>query len=294
MFTEQQNPKTGQIDGMSAAEIVALINAEDHTVADVVQAALPQIAQAVEAIVAAFGRGGRLIYMGAGTSGRLGVLDAVELLPTYSIPPEQVIGLMAGGHGAMMRSVEGAEDSRALGESDLHAVNLSAHDIVVGIAASGHTPYVLGGLEYAKSIGAFTVGIACNTPAPLLDIADIAIPLPVGPEVVTGSTRMKAGTAQKMALNLISTASMIRIGKTYGNLMVDVRVTNDKLARRAARIVQQLGGVSEAEAADLLQAAGGSAKIAIVMARRGVDEETARNWLDAAGGFLRRVIDEND
>lgn len=290
MFTEAFNPKTETIDQLSALEIVRLINEEDQRVATVIHAALPQIAAAIDAAVAAFAQGGRLIYIGAGTSGRLGVLDAVECVPTFNIRSGQVQGILAGGDRAMMHSVEAAEDNPEGGENDLRAAGLTARDVVVGIAASGHTPYVLGALKYASQIGAVTVGVSCNSPAPVLDLATIPIPLPVGAEVITGSTRMKAGSAQKMALNMISTGAMIRSGKVYGNLMVDVQVINEKLVKRAVRIVQKLTDLDETAARALLRDAGNNAKVAIVMARRATDAATARRLLDEAGGFLRTVI----
>ncbi len=292
MSTEDANVKTTQLDQLATVDMLRIINEEDQKVARVVGQALPQIAQAVDAAVAAFARGGRLIYAGAGTSGRLGVLDAVECVPTFDVSPDLVIGLIAGGTSAMMRAVEGAEDRPELGESDLKALNLTPADVVVGIAASGTTPYVLGALAYAEHVGAVTVGISCNDPAPLLDQAQIKIALPVGAEVITGSTRLKAGTAQKMALNMISTAAMARSGKVYGNLMVDLQVTNEKLARRARRIVQQVTGVDEATAQKLLVEANNSTKVAIVMGRRGVDAAVARELLRQANGFLRAVIDD--
>ncbi len=291
MSTEATNPRTEQLDQLSTLEMLQIINEEDQKVALAVQQALPQIVLAVDAVVAAFARGGRLIYAGAGTSGRLGVLDAVECPPTFSVSPEMVVGLIAGGSGAMMHSVEGAEDTRELGAGDLRGIGFNDRDVLVGIAASGTTPYVLGALAYAAQVGAVTVGISCNAPAPVLDQAQIRIALLVGPEVLTGSTRMKAGTAQKMTLNMISTAAMARSGKVYGNLMVDVQVTNEKLARRAGRIVAQIAGVDEATAKSLLAAADNNVKTAIVMQRRGVDAETARALLRQANGFLRRVID---
>lgn len=291
MLTEQQNPRTAEIDRLDTLDMLRVINDEDQRVALVVREALPDIARAVDAIAAAFDAGGRLIYVGAGTSGRIGILDAVECVPTFNTPPEQVQGLIAGGAAAVTRSVEGAEDRREAGADDLRGLDLSPRDVVVGIAASGSTPYVIGALAYAAQVGAVTVGISCNVPAPVLTLAQIPIGLPVGPEVITGSTRLKAGTAQKLVLNMLSTASMIRSGKVYGNLMVDVQVTNDKLAHRARRIVQQVTGVDEATATDLLQRAGQSAKVAIVMARRGVDADTARSMLSAAGGHLRKVIE---
>jgi N-acetylmuramic acid 6-phosphate etherase len=291
MLTENRNPNSARIDVLPSLDIVRVISAEDQHAARIVAEAAPAIAQAIDAVVERWPRGGRLIYIGAGTSGRLGILDAVECLPTYGVPADRVIGLIAGGEAAFVRSVEGAEDRPELGEGDLRAIGLTAADVVVGIAASGHTPYTLGAIAYADHIGAATVGISCNAPAPLLEAAQIAIALPVGPEVVTGSTRMKAGTAQKLTLNMISTGAMVRLGKVYGNLMVDVQVSNSKLVRRAQGIVREIGGVSADEAARLLDAAGGHAKTAIVMARRGVNAHEARALLDAADGFLRRVID---
>ncbi len=291
MLTESQNPRTTAIDSLSPLEVVRLINEEDAKIAGVVHAALPQIAQAVEAITARMADGGRLIYVGAGTSGRLGVLDAVECVPTYSTEPGQVVGLIAGGYGALVQSVEGAEDNAEAGRADLLALGLTADDSVVGIAASGRTPYVLGALAFAKEAGALTVGISCNVPAAVLDAAQIAIGVPVGAEVVTGSTRMKAGTAQKLVLNMLSTATMIGLGKVYGNLMVDVRPTNEKLVDRARRIIAQIAGVAYDEAARLLDASGGEVKTAIAMSRRGVGAPAARDLLRAAGGQLRDVID---
>ena len=290
MLTEERNPNTERIDQLATLDMLYVINDEDQRVAQVVRDAIPQIARAVEAVTSAFARGGRLIYVGAGTSGRLGVLDAVECVPTFSIDPSQVQGLLAGGIGAMTRSVEGAEDRFELGEREVRALGVSEQDVVVGIAASGMTPYVLGAVAAANDAGAVTVGISCNVPAPLLDAAQIAIALPVGAEVVSGSTRLKAGTAQKMVLNMISTASMIRSGKVYGNLMVDVQVVNDKLARRARRIITQVTDVDDAAAADLLARAGSNAKVAIVMHKCGVDLAEARALLDAANGHLRAVI----
>lgn len=276
---------------MTSLEMLQTINDEDARIAQAVKEALPQIGQAVDAIVAALANDGRLIYIGAGTSGRLGILDAVECLPTYSMSPDKIMGIIAGGEGAITRSVEGAEDRYDGGIDDLKAINLTAQDVVVGIAASGRTPYVLGALDYAKQLGAITIAVSCNVPAPILDAAQIRIGVPVGPEVVTGSTRMKAGTAQKLVLNMLSTASMVRSGKVYGNLMVDVQATNEKLVGRARGIIRQIAGVDEATAAGLLEAAGGSVKIAVVMHRRAVNAERARTLLDEAHGHLRQVID---
>jgi len=290
MLTEQSNPNTLHIDQLDSLGIVQAINREDRTVAEVVGAALPQIAQAVDMIVARMQAGGRLIYMGAGTSGRLGVLDAVECMPTYSTPPGLVVGLLAGGDQALTHSIEGSEDDEAAGRADLVALKLDAHDALVGIAASGRTPYVLAGMRYAAEVGAARIGIACNAPAPLLEAAEIAVPLVVGPEVIAGSTRMKSGSAQKMALNMLSTATMIRLGKVYGNLMVDVQPSNSKLEGRARGLVMRVTGVDEATAADLLARSGRSVKLAIVMAQRGVDAEAGRTLLEATGGRLREVI----
>lgn len=290
MLTEQQNPESLDIDALSTQEIITVINNQDKDVAAAVEKVLPDIARAVDAIVDCLGKGGRLIYIGAGTSGRLGVLDAVECVPTYGTPPEMVQGLIAGGEQAFTHSIEGAEDKPELAQADLKAIDLSGQDVVVGIAASGRTPYVLGAIDYAKSIGAKTTGIACNVPAPLLESADIAIGIEVGAEVVTGSTRMKAGTAQKMVLNMLSTASMIKLGKVYGNLMVDVQVTNEKLAQRARRIIQQIAQVDGPTAASLLEHAENNVKVAIVMHTKQVDYEQAQALLKKHNGYLRRII----
>lgn len=291
MQTEQQNPNTLMIDSLSTLDMLRVINAEDMKVAQAVQAVLPAVAQAIDAIVERFKRGGRLIYIGAGTSGRLGVLDAVECVPTFGVPPTMVQGILAGGMPAMIRSVEGAEDNPELAREDLRSLPLTADDAVVGIAASGTTPYVIGALEYARAVGAVTIGIACNAPAPVLDAAEIAIGVVVGPEVITGSTRLKSGTAQKLVLNMISTGAMIKLGKVYGNLMVDVQATNIKLVQRAKRIVMAITGLTDDRAAaDLLDAADREVKTAIVMHKRGVDAAEARRLLAAAGGMLRAVI----
>ena len=293
MLTEQRNPNTTNIDQLSALEIVQRINAEDQTVAMAVQATLPQIAQAVEGIVERLGRGGRLIYLGAGTSGRLGILDAVECVPTFNTEPEQVQALIAGGDTAFLKAVEGAEDNRDAAAADLKARSLGANDALIGIAASGRTPYVLGGIAYGRSIGALTVGVSCNVPSALLDAVEIGIGVPVGPEVITGSTRMKAGTAQKMVLNMLSTAAMIRLGKVYGNLMVDVKVTNEKLKGRARGILEEITGLDAEAAAKLLDESGNQVKVAAVMHHRQVDRETAQRILEENDGFLRRVTEES-
>ncbi|NLT41885.1 MAG: N-acetylmuramic acid 6-phosphate etherase [Anaerolineae bacterium] len=290
MLTESRNPRSAAIDTLPTLEVLRLINDEDATVAGTVRRALPDIAQAVDAVVDSLGRGGRLFYVGAGTSGRLAVLDAVELVPTYSAPPDLVVPLIAGGTPALTRSLEGVEDRDEEGRRDLLEAGVRAGDVVVGLAASGRTPYVLGALAAARGAGAVTVGISCNQPAPLLEAADIAIALPVGPEVITGSTRMKAGTAQKMALNLLSTAAMVRLGKVYGNLMVDVQVKNAKLERRARGMVMEITGLEEERAGQLLARAGYEVKTAVVMALLGVSVEEARERLAGSGGVLRKVI----
>ncbi len=290
MITEQANPRSEKIDTLSALEIVQIINREDQMVAKAVEAVLPQIAAAVEAITRRIEQGGRLIYIGAGTSGRLAVLDAAECVPTYSVPPDLVQAVMAGGERALIHSVEGAEDDRALARHDLAAIPLTSKDTLVGIAASGTTPYVLEAIACARELGAVTVGISCNVPAPLLDAADIAIGVVSGPEVIAGSTRMKAGTAQKLVLNMLSTATMIRLGKVYGNLMVDVSVSNDKLLRRARGLVAKITGVDDGRATQLLTQANNEVKTAIVMERKQVDATNARELLAQANGHLRRVI----
>jgi N-acetylmuramic acid 6-phosphate etherase len=290
MLTEQPNPRSEQIDQLSTLEVLQLMNEEDAKVAQVVQAALPDIAQAVDAIVAGIEKGGRLVYVGAGTSGRLGVLDAAECVPTFNTPPGLVIGIIAGGEVALTTAIEGAEDSVENGRRDLEAIDLNERDIVVGIAASGRTPYVLGAVAYATELGSVTIGIACNCPAPLLDAAQIKIGLPVGPEIITGSTRLKAGTAQKMVLNMLSTGSMVRLDKVYGNRMVDLRATNKKLVHRAERIVADIAQVSLDEAQRLLALAENDVKVAIVVARLHVTPDEARHLLATAGGRLRTVI----
>lgn len=264
LLTESRNPRSAHIDKCSTEEIVRIINAEDKTVADAVEKETAQIAKLIDAGVVALENGGRLIYIGAGTSGRLGVLDAAECRPTYGVDDNTVVGLIAGGRGAMFSAVEGAEDSLTLAEEELRAIGFTSRDVLVGLAASGRTPYVIGGLKYAKSIGAVTGSVACTANAEISAIADIPIEVLTGAEVVTGSTRMKAGTAQKMVLNMLSTGVMIRLGKVMGNLMVDVQATNDKLKARAVRIVMEAAEVDKATAELALQQNGGSAKKAIL------------------------------
>ncbi|HQE93767.1 MAG TPA: N-acetylmuramic acid 6-phosphate etherase [Anaerolineae bacterium] len=309
-ITESRHPATQDIDTVSTLEMVRLINAEDAKVAAAVKAELPAVAEAIDRIVARMRDGGRLIYIGAGTSGRLGVLDASECPPTFSAAPGQVIGLIAGGDAALTTAVEGAEDNPEAGARDIAVLDVGAPDSVVGIAASGSTPYVLGGMAEARRRGALVVSLACNRPAPVHELADIAIAPLVGPEALTGSTRLKAGTAQKMVLNMLSTGVMIRLGKTYSNLMVDVQATNAKLRRRALRIVvetvQDARGrmqtarssasvdhasrITEEEAARALEVCNGEVKTAIVALVNEVTPEVARRQLETAGGVVRRAL----
>lgn len=275
MITEQRNPNSMHIDRASALEIVQIINYEDKLVPLAIEKCLPQIAQAVEKIVIAFQQGGRLIYMGAGTSGRLGVLDASECPPTYGVSPDMVVGLIAGGERALRHPIEGAEDNREQGKLDLQAIQCNEKDVVVGIAASGRTPYVLGGLEYANKLGAVTISIASNPNSAMAQIAKIAIDTIVGPEVLTGSSRMKSGTAQKLVLNMLTTASMVQIGKCYQNLMVDVQASNEKLRARAIRIVMQATECTKEVAEHTLKMADGNAKLAIMMQLGNLDKESA-------------------
>lgn len=290
LTTEQANPESAKIDQMTSFEVVSVINGEDAKVAAAVRRALPEIADAVDVIAAAIAGGGRLFYLGAGTSGRLGILDAVECVPTFSVAPDLVQGLIAGGELAVTRSIEGAEDQPELARRDLVERGLTAADVVCGIAASGRTPYVIGGLQYAKSLGAKTIAIACNMDSPIGALAEISIGVDVGPEVIAGSTRMKAGTAQKMILNMLSSGAMIRLGKVYGNLMVDVKVSNQKLAERACRLVMRLTGKDEEHARELLLRANNEVKAAVVMARLGVEYVEASGMLTSADGKLRAVI----
>ena len=293
LVSEERNPRTMGIDLMSSTEIVGVINAEDRVVPEAVGKTLPQVARAIDAIVTAFNAGGRLVYIGAGTSGRLGVLDASECPPTFGVPPGMVVGLIAGGPSAITHATEGAEDRVEAGAADLRAINLASRDVVVGIAVSGRTPYVIGALDYAKSVGTVTVALTCNPDSAIAAMADISIAPVVGPEVLTGSTRLKSGTAQKLVLNMLSTASMIRIGKTYQNLMVDMHASNLKLVARAVRIVMQATGCTEHEAEEALTRAGNDVKVAIVTLLTGQGVEEARTAIAGAGGFLRRAIDKD-
>ena len=290
-LTERRNPRSTTIDTASALEIVDLIGAEDAGVPAAVAKARAEIAGAIELIEGAFRSGGRLIYVGAGTSGRLGVLDAAECPPTFGTPPAMVVGLIAGGAPALVRSIEGAEDDTAAAERELNALRVARTDVVVGIAASGTTPYVGAALARAQALGARTVFLSCSEPPTgLRQSCDICITVLVGPEIVTGSTRMKAGTATKLVLNTLTTGAMIRIGKTYGNLMVDLRAWNDKLVDRSQRIVMEAAGVDRSAARSAIEAADGSVKTAIVMARRGVARGEAERLLSEHAGRLRAIV----
>jgi N-acetylmuramic acid 6-phosphate etherase len=290
--TELVNERSNGLDTMATLDMLRIINEEDVKAVAAVQAVLPQVALAVERIADAFRAGGRLIYVGAGTSGRLGVLDASECLPTFGVPPEMVFGIIAGGERALTRAIEGAEDDTSAGEQAIQDVAVQANDVVVGISASGCAPFVRAAIAEAKRCGATTVGIANSQNAPLCLDADIPIEAVVGPEVLQGSTRMKSGTAQKLILNMLSTGAMVRIGKTHGNRMVDVQCSNAKLVNRAERLVRDIGLVSgDADVRATLDAGGGNVKTAIVMARRSVDFDTAITLLQAADGFLSKVID---
>jgi N-acetylmuramic acid 6-phosphate etherase len=290
-LTERRNPRSATIDTASALEIVDLIGAEDATVPGAVAAAREEIAHALELIEAAFRAGGRLIYVGAGTSGRLGVLDAAECPPTFGTPPEWVAGVIAGGLPALIRSIEGAEDDVNAGIGEMDARRVGPADVVVGIAASGTTPFVRAALSRAQTLGARTVLVSCSEPPALLqETCDVCVTVLVGPEIVTGSTRMKAGTATKLVLNTLTTGAMIRIGKVYGNLMVDLRAWNDKLVDRGQRIVMETTGLDRERALSVIQAADGRVKTAIVMARRNVSRDEADRLLAEHGGQLRTVV----
>ena len=290
LITEQRNPNSMHVDSLSALEIVQLMNEEDKQVPLAIEKCLPQIAQAVECIVAAFQQGGRLVYIGAGTSGRLGVLDASECPPTFGVSPEMVKGIIAGGERALRHPIEGAEDSKAQAVVDLQTIHFSSKDVLVGIAASGRTPYVIGALEYAKSLGSVTVSIASNPNSAMANIVDIAIDTVVGPEVLTGSSRLKSGTAQKLVLNMLTTASMILMGKCYQNLMVDVQASNEKLKARAIRIVMQATDCDKALAEETLKQADQNAKLAIMMILSGLDRAQAETLLEKYQGKLQLAL----
>lgn len=290
LVSETRNPQTMDLDALSTLKLVHLFNQQDTLVAEAVKATLPDVASAVDAAAEALKSGGRIIYMGAGTSGRLGVLDASECPPTFGVPHGLVVGLIAGGPGALLKAVEGAEDNAQLGEDDLIALNLTPQDLVVGLAASGRTPYVIGGLKYARKMGCITVAISCNPDSPIAQEADIAISPVVGPEALTGSTRMKSGTAQKLVLNMISTGAMVKFGKVYQNLMVDMKATNIKLMDRACRMVVEATGIARAEAEMLLKQTDFDVKPAILMALSGLSAEAAREKLATHQGFLRAAL----
>jgi N-acetylmuramic acid 6-phosphate etherase len=289
--TEQVNPATSDIDRMSPLQIAQVMNAEDTKVAAAVAQELPNIARAIEAIAARLQGGGRLIYLGAGTSGRLGVLDASECPATFNTPSELVIGWVAGGPDMLSTSDEAVEDRADLGRADAERLGVGAKDVLVGIAASGRTPYVLGAVEYARALGALTVGLTCNPDTPLAMMCAVTIAPVVGPEVISGSTRLKAGTAQKMVLNMLSTGAMVLLGKTFGNLMVDVHATNDKLRRRALAIVRRATGLDEQMAADVLHASDGEARVAIVAGCAGIAPAAARERLSQHAGSVRAALD---
>ena len=290
LITEQRNPNSMNVDSLSALEIVQLMNEEDKQVPLAIEKCLPQIAQAVECIVAAFQQGGRLVYIGAGTSGRLGVLDASECPPTFGVSPEMVKGIIAGGERALRHPIEGAEDSKAQAVADLQTIQFSSKDVLVGIAASGRTPYVIGALEYAESLGSVTVSIASNPNSAMANIVDIAIDTVVGAEVLTGSSRLKSGTAQKLVLNMLTTASMILMGKCYQNLMVDVQASNEKLKARAIRIVMQATDCDKALAEETLKQADQNAKLAIMMILSGLDRAQAETLLEKHQGKLQLAL----
>lgn len=291
LTTETVNEATKHIDAQDALGIVTLINEEDKKVAAAIEPELGQIAKAVDAVAERFNKGGRIIYCGAGSSGRMGTLDAVELTPTYSVPPERAFGLLAGGEKAMYVAVEGAEDSEELAVEDLKDVKLTPEDSVIGIAASGRTPYTISALGYAKEQGCLTISITCNSSSEMAKVADISIAPVVGPEAISGSTRMKAGTAQKMVVNMLSTGVMVRLGKVYQNYMVHVQPTNEKLVVRATRMISQITGISEDKALLALEKADKKVAAAIVMIESGCEKEAALDALSKAGGQVRRAIE---
>lgn len=290
LATERRNEKTMRLDDMSVEDMLTVMNAEDQTVAAVIQQEIPVIKQVVDRVIQSFQAGGRLIYIGAGTSGRLGVLDAAECVPTFGVSPDMVVGLIAGGERALIKAVEGAEDSKTLAVEDLQTLQLTANDTVIGIAASGRTPYVIGGLDYAREVGATTAALSCNKQAAISEHADFRIEVETGPEVLTGSTRLKAGTAQKLVLNMISTAAMIGVGKVYQNLMVDVQSTNEKLEIRAKRMIVEATGVELETAARYFTSSNGHVKTAIVMILADVSYTEAVERLQHAHGFVRDAL----
>ncbi len=290
-ITEQANPRTKDIDRRSALEIVTLINEEDHLVAEAISRVLPRVADAVEIIAAKLGGGGRLFYIGSGTSGRLGVLDASECPPTFGVSPDLVRGIIAGGEKALRSAIEAAEDDPAQAARDLDAAGLTPQDAVVGISASGNTPYTLGAIEHAKQLGAASIAVVCNPESRMAEAADVAIAPVVGPEVIAGSSRLKAGTAQKMVLNMLSTATMIRLGLVFGNLMSNVQATNEKLVRRAFLILAEETGLEETRAAEVFEEAGRDLRVALLIARGGISREQAETLLRDYNNSVRRALD---
>ncbi|ASI35251.1 N-acetylmuramic acid 6-phosphate etherase (plasmid) [Exiguobacterium sp. N4-1P] len=290
LATERRNERTMHLDDMAVEDMLTVMNAEDQTVATVIRQEIPVIKQVVERVIQSFQVGGRLIYIGAGTSGRLGVLDAAECVPTFGVSPDMVVGLIAGGERALIQAVEGAEDSQTLAVEDLQALKVNVNDTVIGIAASGRTPYVIGGLDYAHEVGATTAALSCNKQAVISKHAQYKIEVETGPEVLTGSTRLKAGTAQKLVLNMISTAAMIGVGKVYQNLMVDVQSTNEKLEVRAKRMIVEATGVDGETAARTFTSANGHVKTAIVMILADISYDEAVERLHRASGFVRDAL----
>lgn len=290
LTTEARNEATKKIDQVSTLEMVTLINQEDQKVAQAIEKVLPQIAAAIDAAAERFKKGGRLIYCGAGTSGRLGALDAIELTPTYSVSPERAFGILAGGEKAMYQAIEGAEDSKELAIEDLTQHQLTARDIVIAIAASGRTPYAVSAIEYGKKVGALTISVTCNNQSPMNQLAEIGIAPIVGPEVITGSTRMKAGSAQKMVLNMFSTGIMVKVGNIYQNLMVNVQPTNEKLMQRATNIIKEAAEIEESQAKEYLEAAQLEVAPAIVMAKAHVDFQKAKQLLAEHDGRISEVL----
>ncbi|MGM0250282.1 N-acetylmuramic acid 6-phosphate etherase [Enterococcus sp. AZ129] len=290
LTTEARNEATKKIDQVSTLEMVTLINQEDQKVAQAIEKVLPQIAAAIDAAAERFKKGGRLIYCGAGTSGRLGALDAIELTPTYSVSPERAFGILAGGEKAMYQAIEGAEDSKELAIEDLTQHQLTARDVVIAIAASGQTPYAVSAIEYGKKVGALTISVTCNNQSPMNQLAEIGIAPIVGPEVITGSTRMKAGSAQKMVLNMFSTGIMVKVGNIYQNLMVNVQPTNEKLIQRATNIIKEAAEIEESQAKEYLEAAQLEVAPAIVMAKAHVDFQKAKQLLAEHDGRISEVL----
>ena len=290
LTTEARNEATKKIDQVSTLEMVTLINQEDQKVAQAIEKVLPQIAAAIDAAAERFKKGGRLIYCGAGTSGRLGALDAIELTPTYSVSPERAFGILAGGEKAMYQAIEGAEDSKELAIKDLTQHQLTARDVVIAIAASGRTPYAVSAIEYGKKVGALTISVTCNNQSPMNQLAEIGIAPIVGPEVITGSTRMKAGSAQKMVLNMFSTGIMVKVGNIYQNLMVNVQPTNEKLIQRATNIIKEAAEIEESQAKEYLEAAQLEVAPAIVMAKAHVDFQKAKQLLAEHDGRISEVL----